>query len=207
MSRLLSLMGRGLLRHPFWSSSAGCNFSILDDKKLRVPVWAEFPGLPLPCWPFMQTIAQSIGKVVYLEPDHFLMLTLKRGYVLRSTFLTNWKKLLIFKWAVPPSPRRFFTWTYPTLLITSYQCQSVDHNIMDCPLASLKLKPLVKESGSRLVEGAKKDECTMVVCKGKTPVVSAQKTPVGSISQPTTDPPVQSPSSQEAPILVSNPDQ
>lgn len=94
------------------------DFSIWDDKKLRVPVLVEFPGLPLPCRPFMQTIAKSIGKVVCLEPDHFfLMLALKRGFVLRSRFHATWKKLLISKWEEIPSPRRCFIWTFPTLVI------------------------------------------------------------------------------------------
>lgn len=93
------------------------DFSISDDRKLWVLVWVEFPSLPLRCWSFMQTIARFVGKVVCLEPDRFFMLALKRGFVLRSTFLRTWKKLLIFKWVVTPSPRRWFIWTFPTLVI------------------------------------------------------------------------------------------
>ena len=32
---------------------------------------AEFPGLPLPCWPFIESIAKALGKVVTKEPENF----------------------------------------------------------------------------------------------------------------------------------------
>ena len=47
------------------------DFSVSDDKKLRVPIWVEFLGLPLPCWPFIESIAQALGKVVTEEPEIF----------------------------------------------------------------------------------------------------------------------------------------
>ncbi|XP_057812612.2 uncharacterized protein LOC131026697 [Cryptomeria japonica] len=48
-----------------------CDFAISDETKLRVPVWIEFPGLPLPCVPFLNHIASSLGRVVCVEPDRF----------------------------------------------------------------------------------------------------------------------------------------
>ena len=47
------------------------DFTISDDKKLRFPVWVEFPGLPLPCWPFIESIANILSKVVTKEHDKF----------------------------------------------------------------------------------------------------------------------------------------
>ena len=47
------------------------DFTISDDKKLRVSVWVEFPGLPLSCWHFIEAIAQTLGKVVTKEPEKF----------------------------------------------------------------------------------------------------------------------------------------
>ena len=47
------------------------DFTVSDDKKLRVFVWVEFPGLPLPCWHFIESIAQTFGKVVTKEPKKF----------------------------------------------------------------------------------------------------------------------------------------
>ena len=47
------------------------DFTVSDDKKLRVPVWVEFLGLPFPCWHFIEAIAQTLGKVVTKEPEKF----------------------------------------------------------------------------------------------------------------------------------------
>ena len=48
------------------------DFTVSDDKKLKVPVWVEFPGLPLPCWPFIESIAKSLGKFITKEPKKFV---------------------------------------------------------------------------------------------------------------------------------------
>ena len=49
------------------------DFIVYDRKKLRVPVWVKFPGLPLPCWPFIESIANTLGKVITKEHEFFLM--------------------------------------------------------------------------------------------------------------------------------------
>lgn len=58
-------MRSSLLVFQKWSR----DFTVSNDKKLRVPVWFEFPGLPLPCWPFIESIAQALGKLVTKEPE------------------------------------------------------------------------------------------------------------------------------------------
>ena len=47
------------------------DFTVSDDKNLKVPVWVELPGLSLPCWPFIESIAKTFGKVVTKEPENF----------------------------------------------------------------------------------------------------------------------------------------
>lgn len=34
-------------------------------------MWLEFPGLPLPCWPFIESIANTLGKVITKEREKF----------------------------------------------------------------------------------------------------------------------------------------
>lgn len=77
----------------------------------------------------------------------------------------------------------------------------MEHKIRDCSLAILKIKPPVKETNSQLVEGAKKDEWTTVVLKGKKYVASAQNPPIGSGFQPMTEPPMQISSAQVVSML------
>ncbi|XP_057871173.1 uncharacterized protein LOC131077647 [Cryptomeria japonica] len=172
-----------LLVFQHWSH----NFSVSDDKKLRAPVWVEFPSLPLPCWPFMQTIAQSVGKVVCLEPNHFFNACPQKRVCVEVDLSRDLKEIVDIQVGDNTFTQKVL---YLNLPNTCYRYQSTNHKIRDCPLATPKLKPLVKESSSRPVDGAKKDEWTTVVRKGKTLAVSAQKTPVGSNSQPMTDPPV-----------------
>ena len=39
-------------------------FTISNENKLRVLVWVEFLGVPLPCWSFIESISNSLGKVI-----------------------------------------------------------------------------------------------------------------------------------------------
>ena len=34
-------------------------------------MWVEFLGLPLPCWPFIESIAKTLGKVITKENEKF----------------------------------------------------------------------------------------------------------------------------------------
>lgn len=56
-----------LLVFQHWSH----DFGVYDGSKLKVPIWVEFPGLPIPCWSVLSAIVQTISKVVCLEPDKF----------------------------------------------------------------------------------------------------------------------------------------
>ena len=47
------------------------DFIVFDDKKLRVPMSIELSGLPLPCWPFIESIANTLGKVITKEHEKF----------------------------------------------------------------------------------------------------------------------------------------
>lgn len=38
---------------------------------MDVPVWVEFPSLPLPLWRFLKTLGDSIGHFVYFELERF----------------------------------------------------------------------------------------------------------------------------------------
>ena len=58
-------MHSSLLVFKKWSR----NFTVSDDKKLRVPVWVEFPSLTLSCWPFIEAISNTLGKVITKEHD------------------------------------------------------------------------------------------------------------------------------------------
>ena len=60
-------MRSSLLVFQKWSR----DFTVSDDKKLKVPMWVKFPGLPLPCWPFIESIAKALSKVVTKEHENF----------------------------------------------------------------------------------------------------------------------------------------
>lgn len=47
------------------------DFVVSEWTALKVPVWVELPGLPLPCVSFLSQIAASLGRVVCLEADRF----------------------------------------------------------------------------------------------------------------------------------------
>ncbi|KAH9310780.1 hypothetical protein KI387_025815 [Taxus chinensis] len=47
------------------------DFVVFDQTALKVPVWVEFPGLPMLCCDFLERIVVTLGCVIYTEPSRF----------------------------------------------------------------------------------------------------------------------------------------
>ena len=56
-------MHSSLLTFQIWSR----DFTISDDNEIMVPMWVEFSSLSLPYWPFIEYIANTLGKVITKE--------------------------------------------------------------------------------------------------------------------------------------------
>lgn len=186
-----------LLIFQHWSR----DFSIFDDKKLNILVWVKFLGLPLPYWPFMQAIAQKLGRVICLEHDYFLNSHPHKRLCVEVDLSRELKESIEIQVGDTTFTQKVF---YLNLPNTYYRCQSAEHKIKDCPLAVPRTKPPPKDASSQPVEArkeedGKKDEWVTVGHRNK----PHKQLVLAPISHP---PPIDNMVSLQTPvIIVSNP--
>ena len=107
------------------------DFTVSDDKKLSVPVWVKFLGLPLSCWHFIEAIAQTLGKVVTKEPEKFFNARPQRRICIEVDLSKDLKDSMEIQVGAQTFSQKVL---YLNLPNTCYRCQSVEHKIWDCPL-------------------------------------------------------------------------
>lgn len=119
------------------------DFTVSDDKKLRVPVWVEFPGLPLPCWPFIESLAQALGTK---EPEKFFNARPQRRVCIEVDLSKDLKDSVEIQIGAQTFSQKVL---YLNLPNTYYRCQSEELKIRDCPLATPRVKPQPKAAPAK----------------------------------------------------------
>lgn len=137
------------------------DFSVSDDNKLRVLIWVEFLGLPIPCWSFLQAIVQTLGKVISVEPDKCFNVCPQQRVCVEVDLSRDLKDSMEIHIGATTFTQKVL---YLNLLNTCYRCQFADHKIKDCPLLERNHTPAPE---SKPTSNPKKDEWTTVVKKDK----------------------------------------
>lgn len=137
------------------------DFVVSDDQKLKVPVWVELPGIPIPCWSFLPAIVQTVSKVVCLELDKFFNTPPQRSVCVEVNLSRNLKDTMEIQIAGTTFTRKVL---YLNLLNICYRCQSAEHKIRDCHVLD-RNRP--SASKAKPATATKKDEWTTMVKKGK----------------------------------------
>ena len=119
------------------------DFTIFDDKKLRVPVWVEFPGLPFPCWHFIESIAQTLGKVITKDPEKFFNARPQHRVFIEVDLSKDLKDSVKIQVGTQTFSQKVL---YLNLPNTCYRCQSTKHKIQDCPLVTPRVNPVPKDA-------------------------------------------------------------
>ena len=100
-------------------------------------MWVEFLGLSLPRWPFIESIANTLGKVITKDNEIFFNARSQRHVCVEVDLSKDLKDSM----EIRVGPQTFCQKVlYLNLPNTCYRCQSVEHKIKDCPLAMRKVK-------------------------------------------------------------------
>ena len=106
-------------------------------------MWVEFPGLPLPCWHFIEAIAQTLCKVVTKEPEKFFNACPQRRICIEVDISKDLKDSVEIQVGAQTFSQKVL---YLNLPNTCYRCQSAEHKIRDYPLVTPRVKPMPKDA-------------------------------------------------------------
>lgn len=104
-------------------------------------MWVEFRGLPLPCWPFIKSISQALGKVFTKEPENFFNAHPQQCVCVKVDLSKDLRDSVEIQIEAQTFSQKVL---YLNLPNTCYRCQSTEHKIRDFPLATPRVKLLPK---------------------------------------------------------------
>ena len=104
---------------------------VSNDKNLKVNVWVEFCSLALPCWPFIESIADTLEKVIAKEHDKFFNAHPQRHIYVEVYLYKDLKDSIEIQVGSDMFSQNIL---YLNLPNTYYRCQSAEHKIRDFPL-------------------------------------------------------------------------